>query len=183
MATSITSAARRACFAISGRSKCGKGCPCLRTRRRAQLRALADGAGTVWRTLQPADRVSFGEVDLVVHHPPRARMGAPARAQRRLRGARDSLRRRVVRLHRRHRQGSGADDRAVVRPRAHSHPEGAAPRQRDVELAERFSTRSGPTSPSSAPAAGTHSATRCRACWSGTGTSARRSTGRIRTGR
>jgi competence protein ComEC len=34
------------------------------------LRALADGAGTVWRTLQPADRVSFGEVDLVVHHPP-----------------------------------------------------------------------------------------------------------------
>ena len=71
MATSITSAARRACFAISSRSKCGKGCPCLRTRRRAQLRALADGAGTVWRTLQPADRVSFGEVDLVVHHPPR----------------------------------------------------------------------------------------------------------------
>ena len=36
-----------------------------------ELRALADGAGTVWRTLQPADRVSFGEVDLVVHHPPR----------------------------------------------------------------------------------------------------------------
>ncbi len=35
------------------------------------LRALADGAGTVWRTLQPADRVSFGEVELVVHHPPR----------------------------------------------------------------------------------------------------------------
>jgi competence protein ComEC len=36
-----------------------------------ELRALADGAGTVWRTLQPADRVSFGEVELVVHHPPR----------------------------------------------------------------------------------------------------------------
>ena len=36
-----------------------------------ELRALADDAGTVWRTLQPADRVSFGEVDLVVHHPPR----------------------------------------------------------------------------------------------------------------
>jgi competence protein ComEC len=35
------------------------------------LRALADGAGTVWRTLQPADRMSFGEVELVVHHPPR----------------------------------------------------------------------------------------------------------------
>ena len=28
-------------------------------------------AGTAWRTLQPADRVSFGNVDLVVHHPPR----------------------------------------------------------------------------------------------------------------
>lgn len=35
-----------------------------------ELRTLADGAGTVWRTLQPADRVSFGEVELVVHHPP-----------------------------------------------------------------------------------------------------------------
>jgi competence protein ComEC len=35
-----------------------------------ELRVLADQAGTVWRTLQPADRVSFGEVDLVVHHPP-----------------------------------------------------------------------------------------------------------------
>jgi competence protein ComEC len=35
-----------------------------------ELRALADAAGTVWRTLQPADRVSFGKVDLVVHHPP-----------------------------------------------------------------------------------------------------------------
>jgi competence protein ComEC len=36
-----------------------------------ELRALADGAGAVWRTLQSADRVSFGNVDLVVHHPPR----------------------------------------------------------------------------------------------------------------
>jgi competence protein ComEC len=36
-----------------------------------ELRALANGAGTVWRTLQPADRVSFGDVELVVHHPPR----------------------------------------------------------------------------------------------------------------
>jgi competence protein ComEC len=35
-----------------------------------ELRALADSAGTVWRTLQPADRVSFGKVDVVVHHPP-----------------------------------------------------------------------------------------------------------------
>jgi competence protein ComEC len=35
-----------------------------------ELRALADDAGTVWRTLQPADRLSFGKVDLVVHHPP-----------------------------------------------------------------------------------------------------------------
>ena len=36
-----------------------------------ELRALADSAGRAWRTLQPADRVSFGNVDLVVHHPPR----------------------------------------------------------------------------------------------------------------
>lgn len=36
-----------------------------------ELRALADAAGSAWRTLQPADRVSFGEVELVVHHPPR----------------------------------------------------------------------------------------------------------------
>jgi competence protein ComEC len=35
-----------------------------------ELRALADEAGTVWRTLQPADRVSFGDVEVVVHHPP-----------------------------------------------------------------------------------------------------------------
>jgi competence protein ComEC len=36
-----------------------------------ELRALADRGGTVWRTLQPNDRVSFGNVDLIVHHPPR----------------------------------------------------------------------------------------------------------------
>ena len=36
-----------------------------------ELRALADRTGTVWRTLQPADRVNFGEVEVVVHHPPR----------------------------------------------------------------------------------------------------------------
>ena len=36
-----------------------------------ELRRLANDAGSAWRTLQPADRVSFGDVDLVVHHPPR----------------------------------------------------------------------------------------------------------------
>ena len=36
-----------------------------------ELRALADAGGAVWRTLQPADRVRFGDVELVVHHPPR----------------------------------------------------------------------------------------------------------------
>jgi competence protein ComEC len=36
-----------------------------------ELRALADAAGTAWRTLQPSDRISFGNVDLVIHHPPR----------------------------------------------------------------------------------------------------------------
>ena len=37
-----------------------------------QLRALADRRGTVWRTLQLDDKVSFGNVDLFVRHPPRA---------------------------------------------------------------------------------------------------------------
>lgn len=36
-----------------------------------ELRTLASEAGSAWRTLQPADRVSFGEVELTVHHPPR----------------------------------------------------------------------------------------------------------------
>jgi competence protein ComEC len=35
-----------------------------------ELRALADEHGSAWRTLQPLDRVSFGNVDLFVHHPP-----------------------------------------------------------------------------------------------------------------
>lgn len=34
------------------------------------LRTLANNAGTPWRTLQRADRVSFGNVELLVHHPP-----------------------------------------------------------------------------------------------------------------
>ena len=34
-----------------------------------KLRELADSAGAVWRTLRPADLVSFGEVTLRVHHP------------------------------------------------------------------------------------------------------------------
>jgi len=34
------------------------------------LRALADASGAAWRTLQPRDRMSFGGVDLLVHHPP-----------------------------------------------------------------------------------------------------------------
>ena len=100
-----------------------------------ELRALADGAGTVWRTLQPADRVSFGEVDLVVHHPPR-----PEWERQRVRND-DSE---VLEI----RYGgvsfvfTGDIGREVeqtialiVRPRADSHPQGASPRQRDLELA------------------------------------------------
>ena len=34
------------------------------------LRALADRAGSIWRTLQPGDRAHFGAVELMVHHPP-----------------------------------------------------------------------------------------------------------------
>ena len=65
-----------------------------------ELRTLADRAGTAWRTLQQADRVSFGEVDLVVHHPAR-----PEWERQRVRND-DSevieirLWRRVVRVHR-----------------------------------------------------------------------------------
>jgi competence protein ComEC len=36
-----------------------------------QLRALVHRRGAVWRTLQPDDKVSFGNVDLLVRHPPR----------------------------------------------------------------------------------------------------------------
>jgi competence protein ComEC len=35
-----------------------------------ELRMLADASGAAWRTVQPLDRMSFGEVNLVVHHPP-----------------------------------------------------------------------------------------------------------------
>ena len=36
-----------------------------------ELRGLARQAGSAWRMLQPMDRVTFGDVDLIVHHPPR----------------------------------------------------------------------------------------------------------------
>jgi competence protein ComEC len=35
-----------------------------------ELHALADAFGSPWRTLQPRDRMSLGDVELVVHHPP-----------------------------------------------------------------------------------------------------------------
>ena len=84
------------------------------------LRALADGAGT-----RLADAAAGRSRELRGGRsrrasPAAAGVGAPARAERRLGGARDSLRRRVVRLHRRHRQGSGADDRLIVRACARS---------------------------------------------------------------
>jgi len=47
-----------------------EGVPVPRHRPTTELRALADGRGTVWRTLQPDDKVSFGGVDLFVRHPP-----------------------------------------------------------------------------------------------------------------
>lgn len=34
------------------------------------LRQLAAQSGAAWRTVQPVDRTMFGEVELVVHHPP-----------------------------------------------------------------------------------------------------------------
>ena len=147
-----------------------------------ELRALADGAGTVWRTLQPADRVSFGDVDLVVHHPPR-----PEWERQRVRND-DSE---VLEI----RYGGvsfvftgdiGRDVERTIAPYVRARARfafskcpttAARPRAR-----KRFSTHSGPTSPSSAPDAETHSAIRCRACWSGTGTSARQFIAPIRTG-
>ena len=103
------------------------------------------------------DRVSFGQRRSRRAPPAASRLGAPARAQRRLRGARDSLWRRVVRVHRRHRQGSRADDRAIASRARRSGfsrclTTAARPRARS-----RFSTRSGRTSRSSAPGAGTRS--------------------------
>ena len=35
-----------------------------------ELRDLAAQAGAVWRTVQPIDRTMFGDVELIVHHPP-----------------------------------------------------------------------------------------------------------------
>ena len=181
MATSITSAVRRACSGTSGRSKCGKGCPCLLMQPTRELRALADEPARCGERCSRPIVSSFGDVELVVHHPPR-----PEWERQRVRND-DSE---VLEI----RYGgvsfvfTGDIGREVERTIApsfarapDSHPQGAAPRQRDLELADRFSTRCGPTSPSSAPGAGTHSAIRCRACWSGTGTSAPRSTAPIRT--
>ena len=100
-----------------------------------ELRALADRAGAAWRTLQPADRVSFGAVELVVHHPPR-----PEWERQRVRND-DSE---VLEI----RYGGvsfvftgdiGREvERAIARSfdaRADPDPESAAPRQRDIELA------------------------------------------------
>jgi competence protein ComEC len=36
-----------------------------------ELRKAAESAGALWRTIRTGDRVSFGSVELVVHHPPR----------------------------------------------------------------------------------------------------------------
>ena len=48
-----------------------EGVPVPPHRQTRELRELARHAGAAWRTLQPMDRVSFGDVHLIVHHPPR----------------------------------------------------------------------------------------------------------------
>lgn len=48
-----------------------EGVPVPPQRATQELRELARRAGAAWRTLQRMDRVSFGDVDLIVHHPPR----------------------------------------------------------------------------------------------------------------
>jgi competence protein ComEC len=48
-----------------------EGVPVPPHRATRELRELARHAGAAWRMLQPMDRVSFGDVDLIVHHPPR----------------------------------------------------------------------------------------------------------------
>jgi competence protein ComEC len=47
-----------------------EGVPVPPHRAMQQLRGLAARAGAAWRRVQPAERVMFGDVELIVHHPP-----------------------------------------------------------------------------------------------------------------
>ncbi len=71
MAMPITSAARRASFATSCLSRSGKACRCRRTSPRRNCGRWRTRHAAAWRTLQPGDKVSIGDVDVIVRHPPR----------------------------------------------------------------------------------------------------------------
>jgi competence protein ComEC len=47
-----------------------EGAPVPPHRPTRELRMVADGAGAVWRTVRSTDRAQFGNVDVLVHHPP-----------------------------------------------------------------------------------------------------------------
>ena len=70
MVTAITSAAPPASSAISQPFEVWEGVPVPPHVPTRELRALVDTHGSVWRTLQPLDRLSFSSVNLTVHHPP-----------------------------------------------------------------------------------------------------------------
>ena len=75
--------------------------------------------------------------------PARARLGTPAGAQRRLGRARGALRRRRDAADRRHRRRSRARRSCRSSSGTDSHAEGGAPRQPDVDVTARCSTRGG----------------------------------------
>lgn len=98
-----------------------------------RLRRLAENAGVPWRTLQPGGHMSFGDVQLSVHHPPE-----PAWERQRVRND-DSE---VLEIAYGGVSLAFTGDisrevehaRPIVRALANPDSEGPAPRQRDVEL-------------------------------------------------
>ncbi len=90
---------------LRGRARSGRACPCRRTRRAALLQDLSRSEGSEWRTVTAGDRVEIAGVEIARSASASARMGAPARPQRRLGCARGPPRRRGGNPARRHRPG------------------------------------------------------------------------------
>ena len=94
--------------ATSRRAKSGGASRCRDTRRPTLCARKPIAHRAAWRTLQRGDRLAIGGVELRRAPSAAARLGAAARAQRRLAGHRAALRRCVDAADRRHRQGRGA---------------------------------------------------------------------------
>ena len=134
MAIRITSAARRRVPRLQARWRSGKECRFRLTRRPDACARSRTKPRVPWRTLQTGDQMSFGDVQLTVHHPRR-----PDWERQRVRNDDSEV------LEIRYGgvsfvftgdigTGDGVCDRRVVRPGARPDPESAAPRQRHIEL-------------------------------------------------